>query len=273
MTPVQPVYSKSAMKSVQENIKRGKDAMNKAIVSKADVKRAMYRNDIGWVDFVWGDVGTIKANGKTKGAMGISHIIEARMRKDGMGYDEVVEMLTNNIVEAIAKGSVTREYLSANGVNNIQVTHSGHLVALRKAKGSNAWMITAYELFEGGTGKDDGKTSPTHNQSYSVRTDVGASNETNISQNKTESNDTTRFSQVFDEIHKQSATEVYRRIKNEGISTEWSNHLDLMVSSIYDTHYESLTADMKSVLDESFDTVFSDNLRKNPQARGDLGRK
>ena len=54
MTPVQPVYSKSAMKSVQENIKRGTDAMNKAIVSKADVKRAMYRNDIGWVDFVWG---------------------------------------------------------------------------------------------------------------------------------------------------------------------------------------------------------------------------
>lgn len=54
MTPVQPVYSKSAMKSVQENIKRGKDAMNKAIVSKADVKRAMYRNDIDWVDFVWG---------------------------------------------------------------------------------------------------------------------------------------------------------------------------------------------------------------------------
>lgn len=273
MTPVQPVYSKSAMKSVQENIKRGKDAMNKAIVTKADVKRAMYRNDIGWVDFVWGDVGTIKANGKTKGAMGISHIIEARMRKDGMSYDEVVEMLTNGIVEAIAKGEVMRE-IAREKTQRLTVLHDKTIIHLIKQAGSNAWLFSGYEENQmvnqsrGATTSDLRTNSP-----ILSRTDVGASDETNVSQSKTESNDTTRFSQVFDEIHKQSATEVYKRIKDEGISTEWTNHLDLMVSSIYDTHYESLTADMKSVLDESFDTVFSDILRKNPQARGDLGRK
>ena len=26
----------------------------------------MYRNDIGWIDFVWGSTGILKANGKPK---------------------------------------------------------------------------------------------------------------------------------------------------------------------------------------------------------------
>ncbi|OOS20280.1 hypothetical protein B0680_10510, partial [Moraxella pluranimalium] len=262
VTPVQPVYSKSAMKSVQENIKRGKDAMNKAIVTKADVKRAMYRNDIGWVDFVWGSTGTIKANGKTKGAMGISHIIEARMRKDDMSYDEVVEMLENKVVQAIASGSTSQVY-ERGTARSIFIEYSGYRVTLIKREGSNSWLMNAFEIFDEKSDGDKAKSNDlslsTHNTPTRHRGDVGASDKTNVSQNETESNDTTRFSQVFDEIHKQSATEVYKRIKDEGITTEWSNHLDLMVSTIYDTHYESLTADMKSVLDESFDTVFSNN--------------
>lgn len=36
--------------------------------------------------------------------MGISYIIEARMRKDGMSYDEVMSMLMDKIVPAIAQG-------------------------------------------------------------------------------------------------------------------------------------------------------------------------
>ncbi|MDO4895133.1 hypothetical protein [Moraxella sp.] len=59
------------------------------------------------IDFEWGDVGTPKANGKTKGAMGISYVIEARIRKDGMSYDEVVTMLMDEIVPAIAQGGRT----------------------------------------------------------------------------------------------------------------------------------------------------------------------
>nr|WP_241761094.1 hypothetical protein [Moraxella catarrhalis] len=277
-------FSASAMKSVQANIKRGTEAMNKAITTKADVKRAMYRNDIGWIDFVWGDTGIIKTNGKTKGAKGISHIIEARIRKDKMSYDEVVEMLTHNIVETIAQGSTADAYNSSNGVKNIKITHKGYFVALRKAEGSNAWVITAFEIFEDGTGKGDGKTSPTHNQSYSARTDVGASNKvsddgqgvgfdtskpthttptlardsmgasdkTNITQVITDSNEDTRYSQIFDETDKQSASEVFNSLDSQTLTDGWNKHLQEVWDSLFDGNiaYSTLSEmEQKSLLD------------------------
>ncbi|OOD11272.1 hypothetical protein BWO92_05325 [Moraxella catarrhalis] len=277
-------FSASAMKSVQANIKRGTEAMNKAITTKADVKRAMYRNDIGWIDFVWGDTGIIKTNGKTKGAKGISHIIEARIRKDKMSYDEVVEMLTHNIVETIAQGSTADAYNSSNGVKNIKITHKGYFVALRKAEGSNAWVITAFEIFEDGTGKGDGKTSPTHNQSYSARTDVGASNKvsddgqgvgfdtskpthttptlardsmgasdkTNITQLTTDSNEDTRYSQIFDETDRQSVSEVFNSLDSQTLTDGWNKHLQEVWDSLFDGNiaYSTLSEmEQKSLLD------------------------
>lgn len=277
-------FSASAMKSVQANIKRGMEAMNKTITSKADVKRAMYRNDIGWIDFVWGDTGIIKTNGKTKGAKGISHIIEARIRKDKMSYDEVVEMLTHNIVETIAQGSTADAYNSSNGVKNIKITHKGYFVALRKAEGSNAWVITAFEIFEDGTGKGDGKTSPTHNQSYSARTDVGASNKvsddgqgvgfdtskpthttptlardsmgasdkTNITQLATDSNEDTRYSEIFDETDKQSVSEVFNSLDSQTLTDGWNKHLQEVWDSLFDGNiaYSTLSEmEQKSLLD------------------------
>lgn len=280
-------FSASAMKSVQANIKRGMEAMNKAITSKADVKRAMYRNDIGWIDFVWGDTGIIKANGKTTGAKGISHIIEARIRKDKMSYDEVVEMLTHSIVEAIAKGSIFIETPL-----KLQVRYDGYETVLAKSKGSNNWIITAYELFENkksddgqgvgfdtskpthttptlardsmgasdkisklfedGTGKGDGKTSPTHNQSYSARTDVGASNETNITQVATDNNEDTRYSEIFDETDKQSVSEVFNSLDSQTLTDGWNKHLQEVWDSLFDGNiaYSTLSEmEQKSLLD------------------------
>lgn len=244
-------FSASAMKSVQANIKRGMEAMNKAITTKADVKRAMYRNDIGWIDFVWGSTGILKANGKTKGAMGISHIIEARMRKDGMSYDEVVEMLVTTTVETIAKGSVFARF-EQGGATKLQLVLDNHLVNLVKNKGSNAWVITAFEMFEDGTGKGYGKTSPTHNQSYSARTDVGASNETNITQLTTDSNEDTRYSQIFDETDKQSVSEVFNSLDSQTLTDGWNKHLQEVWDSLFDGNiaYSTLSEmDQKSLLD------------------------
>ena len=162
------------MKDTAANIRRGREAMNKAITESADVKRAMYRNDIGWVDFVWGAEGKADESGRTKGAMGISHIIEARQRKDGMSRDDVVKMLTQDIVEAIGEGSVSERY-ELKGHINLKIDHNGHRATLTKSKGSNAWMVTAFELYEDANSKDYGKPIPTGHQSYSARTDAGAS--------------------------------------------------------------------------------------------------
>lgn len=144
-------YSRSPIKSVEANIKRGRNAMNIAIAEHRTVHRAMFNHNLdGWVDFEWGDDGLIKPFNK-KGepvGKGISHIIEARMRKDGMSYDQVTKMLTSDIVETIAKGSVAGHWVRNEGKSeSIQIDYNGHRAGLIRNKGSNAWLLTAFELY------------------------------------------------------------------------------------------------------------------------------
>ena len=166
--------SASAMKSTEANLQRGRDAMNKALVEKADQKRAMYRSDTGWIDFVWGSEGVLKANGKTKGAMGLAHIIESRMRKDEMSYQDVAEMLTMQITETIAKGGSSRIY--SNGKSeSMFIEHNGYRATLVRNKGSNGWLMNAFELHQGGdTGKSNDSKVSTHDQTTRHRSEVGA---------------------------------------------------------------------------------------------------
>lgn len=166
--------SASAMKSTEANLQRGRDAMNKALIEKADQKRAMYRSDTGWIDFVWGSEGVLKANGKTKGAMGLAHIIESRMRKDGMSYQDVAEMLTMQITDTIAKGGSSRIY--SNGKSeSMFIEHNGYRATLVRNKGSNGWLMNAFELHQGGdTGKSNDSKVPTHDQTTRHRSEVGA---------------------------------------------------------------------------------------------------
>lgn len=166
--------SASAMKSTEANLQRGRDAMNKALIEKADQKRAMYRSDTGWIDFVWGSEGVLKANGKTKGAMGLAHIIESRMRKDGMSYQDVAEMLTMQITDTIAKGGSSMIY--SNGKSeSMFIEHNGYRATLVRNKGSNGWLMNAFELHQGGdTGKSNDSKVPTHDQTTRHRSEVGA---------------------------------------------------------------------------------------------------
>lgn len=172
--------SRSAMKDTDANIQRGRAAMNRALVEKADVRRAMYRNDIGWIDFVWGGTGRVLPNGKTKGAMGLAHVIESRMRKDGMGRDEVVGMLTNDIVEAIARGKVYKHVVNGNS-ERLQLRHNGYEANLIKNAGNNAWLITGYELYQNGAdGVGFDTSAATHTTPTPARRDVGASDTPNV---------------------------------------------------------------------------------------------
>lgn len=166
--------SASAMKSTEANLQRGRDAMNKALIEKADQKRAMYRSDTGWIDFVWGSEGVLKANGKTKGAMGLAHIIESRMRKDEMSYQDVAEMLTMQITDTIAKGGSSRIY--SNGKSeSMFIEHNGYRATLVRNKGSNGWLMNAFELHQGDdTGKSNDSKVPTHDQTTRHRSEVGA---------------------------------------------------------------------------------------------------
>lgn len=139
--------SRSAMKDTDANIRRGRAAMNRALVEKADVRRAMYRNDIGWIDFVWGSTGRVLPNGKTKGAIGLAHVIESRMRKDGMSRDEVVGMLIGRVVDTIARGEVLRT-VEGGKTKRLEVSLQGNIVQLVKSKGSNTWVLTAFDGYQ-----------------------------------------------------------------------------------------------------------------------------
>lgn len=148
--------SLSATKSVSVNIKRGLEAITKALLDKTTVHRAMFRAGLGWVDFVWGEVGgKIRSNDSRPGERGVSHILEARQRKDGLSYPEVTDLL-GRIVETIAKGGeISRAEFK--GHLRVKLIHNGVLVGLVKNPGSNAWVLTGFEIRDSGdnrVGKD-----------------------------------------------------------------------------------------------------------------------
>lgn len=162
------------------NIRRGRAAMNRALLEKADVRRAMYRNDIGWIDFVWGSTGRVLPNGKTKGAMGLAHVIESRMRKDGMSRDEVAGMLIGRVVDTIAKGGTGKIYRSGNS-ESMFVEYNGNRATLVKNKGSNGWLMNAFELHQNDdAGKSNDSSASTHKQATRHPLNVGASDTPNV---------------------------------------------------------------------------------------------
>jgi putative uncharacterized protein (fragment) len=181
-------YSRSAMKSVESNIKRGREAMNAAITEQRTVHRAMFNHNLdGWVDFEWGDDGLTKSFNK-KGepvGKGISHIIEARMRKDGMSYEQVTQMLTRDIVDTIAKGSIVGHWVRNDGKSeSVQIDHNGYRAGLIRNKGSNAWLLTAFELYPAdvdSAGRVDTEKT-THFKPTLTRQEMGATSTGNIHQ-------------------------------------------------------------------------------------------
>ncbi len=153
------MFSRSPMKSVDANVRRGQLALAKALDEKTTVHRAMFRNGLGWVDFVWGAEGVVKASGKTKGAMGLSHIIEARQRKDALSDREVLTLL-EGIVDAIASGAeISRSELES--ATRVGLEKGGTVVWLTKQKGSNAWIVTAYEKNPDGANAGRATYAPT----------------------------------------------------------------------------------------------------------------
>ena len=82
-------------------------------------------------------------------------------------------MLTQDIVEAIARGhEVARTQVGDSTA--LKIEHGKHRVGLRKSKGSNAWTVTAFELYEGAGGKGYDNTAPTDTGATLSRADTGA---------------------------------------------------------------------------------------------------
>ena len=127
-------FSQSPQKSVEANIRRGRAAMQRALLEKADQHRAMFRNGLGWVDFVWGDA-----------KKGIQHLLERRQDADGMTLAQAKRFVLEDVVAAIAQGQEVRRTEVGKALR-VTVAHNNVEAILVRRTGTNAWVLTAFEV-------------------------------------------------------------------------------------------------------------------------------
>lgn len=160
--------------------------MDRIVATQSDQKRAMHQDQLGWVDFRWGSEGDPpNARGKRAGAKGVAHIIEARMRKDGLTREQAIEFLPS-VVDAIARGTAstsryTNEKTDTAGTKAV-IYHAGTEVVLVRDDGQDAWMLTGYEKPSDASGQGGGKAGATHVGPTPPRPDVGAEDESSIAE-------------------------------------------------------------------------------------------
>lgn len=131
-------------KTTDENIARGRAAMRAVLRTRQDFSHAMYRDDLGWIDFIWGEVGEVRPNGKTRGGKGISHILEARIRKDG--YSAVqAHALAYRMVTTIARGGVIRQFQHSPSTQTI-IEYQGYEATLIRTIG-NEWLLSGWKVW------------------------------------------------------------------------------------------------------------------------------
>lgn len=151
--------------SVEENIKRGTEAMRHVITSHKIEPKAMYRKKIGWIGFEWGIEGEAPPEFKDhaefrkwqksgrrpydRGGHGIAHIIakrdwEGRHIEEFLGQNGVD--IAYRVVEAIAKGHITTR-----GKTTVKMQWQNMEVVLVGRKGnSEEWLLTSYIVPERG---------------------------------------------------------------------------------------------------------------------------
>jgi len=163
-------------------------AMHDVIEAQADVLAAVVRDDIGAVDFIWGEEGKEPtASGKRKGAKGVAHILEARMRKDGLSLEEAAAV-AEEVAKVVATGEITLTHHHQD-VSQATITDGKYSAIMVKREGSNAWLLTGWEENKDSdaTGKGDDKTSATHSGPTPARPGEGAEpSDINIAQSQDE---------------------------------------------------------------------------------------
>jgi hypothetical protein len=104
--------------------------MDRVLANQSDVPQAMYRKEVGWIDFLWGD---------SRG--GIKHVIERREQKHKIDGKEFSQTLP----EVIAWGRMGPFYEDENGIKR-NITHGNKtaVLALERRGERMAWILTAF---------------------------------------------------------------------------------------------------------------------------------
>lgn len=169
--------------NVEENIKRGTEAMRHVILTHGKEYHAMYRKGLGWIAFSWGEPGTQPPNfknreeaakwwanlpGKTnaqKGSHvfakghGISHIIakrdwEAKWMKHFAGQSG--SQIAMELIEVMAKGNISNNGSRRNitwGKLQVTLIADSRWVESRELRRSGKkkeefWVLSGFEVVE-----------------------------------------------------------------------------------------------------------------------------
>ncbi len=115
-------------KTVAENLRRGLDAINEVLRTKQDQAAAMYRSEVGWIDFVWGN---------ERG--GIHHVIVGRNEKDGIDGRSFAARLP----DVIARGGFGPFYLEKGTLKrNVIWGENTAVIGLKRGGNVMTWIVT-----------------------------------------------------------------------------------------------------------------------------------
>lgn len=174
---------------ISENIKNGRSAVDRLIAEAKHSdnpellveKSAMFRTDLGSIDFRWGRPGE---GPKLKKGSGLAHIIEKRNAETGRGVETAYEMV--DVIANATQGEVQKN--AGPGNNRIKLHYNGKTAILTEQIGSNKWLLTGWEdnniseAYAAGEGHDSsGATAAVPTQTRYSGVDA-PDTETNVSQ-------------------------------------------------------------------------------------------
>ncbi len=166
------LFFQSERGDVEENITRGREAMERVITQQTDVLNAMFRPEAGGISFYWGTPGQGK---KLKKGSGIAHLIA---RRNSEGEDGAA--IARAMVDVLAYGRISKEQ-KAEGGDRIFISYEGHTAVLSLYRFGNreTWLLTGWkDDASDAISKEYDSDTATHNGSTRFQSVMGAEAET-----------------------------------------------------------------------------------------------
>ncbi|KAF0118831.1 MAG: hypothetical protein FD149_438 [Rhodospirillaceae bacterium] len=119
-----------------ENERRGVEAMKRVLTTHADEPQAMFRPELGWISFLWGNE-----------RWGIQHVIIQRIKKDRM-TEATAEVFVLSLPQVIACGRLHPSHITKRGEIGRNITAYKKTVGLSVRNGGSTpqvLILTAHE--------------------------------------------------------------------------------------------------------------------------------
>lgn len=120
--------------SEQDNIERGRNAVERALRHSTSVPKAMHRPEVNQIDFEWGRPGTSQPDA------------EGRTHTDGYGISHIVakhgEAAARALPEVIGKGRIIPHDREA---NKRYILHGDRLAVLKRTNQTKAYVVSGFE--------------------------------------------------------------------------------------------------------------------------------